>query len=53
MKGCPVEVKIPTFLNDVAKGEFDNAIKEIKADNALPAICGRVCPQETQYCIER
>jgi glutamate synthase (NADPH/NADH) small chain len=48
MKGCPVEVKIPTFLNDVAKGDFDNAIKEIKADNALPAICGRVCPQETQ-----
>ena len=48
MKGCPVEVKIPTFLNHVAKGELDEAIKEIKVDNALPAICGRVCPQETQ-----
>ncbi len=48
MKGCPVEVKIPTFLNDVAKGNFDSAIKEIKVDNALPAVCGRVCPQETQ-----
>ncbi len=48
MKGCPVEVKIPTFLNDVAKGDFDSAIKEIKVDNALPAVCGRVCPQETQ-----
>ncbi|SNQ62399.1 NADPH-dependent glutamate synthase [Candidatus Methanoperedens nitratireducens] len=48
MKGCPVEVKIPAFLDRVAKGDFDSAIKEIKVDNALPAICGRVCPQETQ-----
>ncbi len=48
MKGCPVEVKIPAFLKYVAEGDFDNAIKEIKVDNALPAICGRVCPQETQ-----
>ncbi len=48
MKGCPVEVKIPEFLKYVAEGDFDSAIKEIKADNALPAICGRVCPQETQ-----
>ncbi len=48
MKGCPVEVKIPAFLNYVAKGDFDDAIKEIKVDNALPAVCGRVCPQETQ-----
>ncbi len=48
MKGCPVEVKIPGFLKDVAEGDFDSAIKEIKTDNALPAVCGRVCPQETQ-----
>ncbi|MCX9010832.1 MAG: NADPH-dependent glutamate synthase [Candidatus Methanoperedens sp.] len=48
MKGCPVEVKIPNFLKYVAEGGFDKAIKEIKVDNALPAICGRVCPQETQ-----
>ncbi len=48
MKGCPVEVKIPSFLNYVAQGDFDAAIREIKIDNALPAICGRVCPQETQ-----
>ncbi len=48
MKGCPVEVKIPTFLDYVAKGDFDSAISAIKADNALPAVCGRVCPQETQ-----
>ncbi len=48
MKGCPVEVKIPDFLKYVAEGDFDSAIKEIKIDNALPAVCGRVCPQETQ-----
>src|SRR4030066_949798 len=48
MKGCPVEVKIPAFLKYVAEGDFDRAIKEIKTDNALPAVCGRVCPQETQ-----
>ncbi len=48
MKGCPVEVKIPAFLKYVAQGDFDSAIKEIKIDNALPAVCGRVCPQETQ-----
>jgi glutamate synthase (NADPH/NADH) small chain len=48
MKGCPVEVKIPIFLKYVAEGDFDSAIKEIKTDNALPAVCGRVCPQETQ-----
>lgn len=46
--GCPVEVKIPEFLKYVAEGDFDSAIKEIKTSNALPAICGRVCPQETQ-----
>ncbi|VVB86834.1 Sulfide dehydrogenase subunit alpha [uncultured archaeon] len=48
MTGCPVEVKIPEFLKYVAEGDFDNAIKKIKESNALPAICGRVCPQETQ-----
>ncbi|MCZ7381579.1 MAG: NADPH-dependent glutamate synthase [Candidatus Methanoperedens sp.] len=48
MEGCPVEVKIPYFLKYVAEGDFESAIKEIKADNALPAVCGRVCPQETQ-----
>lgn len=48
MKGCPVEVKIPGFLKYVAEGDFDSAIKEIKIDNALPSVCGRVCPQETQ-----
>lgn len=48
VEGCPVEVRIPEFIKYVAMGDFDSAIKEIKIDNALPAICGRVCPQETQ-----
>ncbi len=48
VEGCPVEVKIPEFVRFIADGGFDSAIKEIKIDNALPAICGRVCPQETQ-----
>ena len=48
VEGCPVEVRIPDFIKYVATGDFDSAIKEIKTVNALPAICGRVCPQETQ-----
>lgn len=48
VEGCPVEVRIPEFVKYVATGDFDSAIKEIKTVNALPAICGRVCPQETQ-----
>lgn len=48
MRGCPVEVKIPAFLNYLIQKDFDKAVREIKRDNALPAICGRVCPQETQ-----
>ena len=48
VEGCPVEVKIPDFIRHVATGDFDSAIKEIKTVNALPAVCGRVCPQETQ-----
>ncbi len=46
--GCPVEVDIPAFLVMVAKGDFIGAAKKIKETNALPAICGRVCPQEEQ-----
>ncbi|MTI84157.1 MAG: NADPH-dependent glutamate synthase [Firmicutes bacterium] len=52
-QGCPVEVDIPAFLNLVAERDFDGAIKKIKEKNALPAVCGRVCPQESQcesYC---
>jgi len=46
--GCPVNVKIPEFIGLIAAGEFVAAARKIKETNALPAICGRVCPQETQ-----
>lgn len=46
--GCPVGVKIPEFVALVAEGKFEDAYKVITTDNALPAICGRVCPQERQ-----
>ena len=46
--GCPVNIKIDEFIDLIAKGEFLDAAKKIKEDNALPAICGRVCPQEEQ-----
>lgn len=48
VSGCPVEVDIPTFIHHISLGEFDQAITSIKKTNALPAICGRVCPQEEQ-----
>jgi glutamate synthase (NADPH/NADH) small chain len=48
MDGCPVEINIPGFLELVAEGDFRGAINLIKETNALPAITGRVCPQETQ-----
>lgn len=47
-KGCPVEVPIPEFIKHIAEGDFKKAIDVIKSINDLPAICGRVCPQETQ-----
>ncbi len=47
-KGCPVDIDIPEFITLVAKRDFRGAIKKIKERNNLPAICGRVCPQETQ-----
>lgn len=46
--GCPVGVDIPRFVGQVARGHFDAAIQTIRETNSLPAICGRVCPQETQ-----
>ncbi len=46
--GCPVNVKIDEFIGLVAEGKFLEAAQKIKEDNALPAICGRVCPQEDQ-----
>jgi glutamate synthase (NADPH/NADH) small chain len=53
LSGCPVEVDIPAFIKLMAEKDFAGAIKKIKEKNALPAICGRVCPQESQcerYC---
>ena len=46
--GCPVRVNIPAFITEVAKGNFDAAYDIITQANRLPAVCGRVCPQETQ-----
>jgi glutamate synthase (NADPH/NADH) small chain len=48
VKGCPVNVQIPEFIMKVAQGDFEGAYNKIKETNSLPAICGRVCPQETQ-----
>ena len=48
VKGCPVNVPIPEFIMEVANGNFEEAYKIIVTENALPAICGRVCPQESQ-----
>ncbi len=47
-EGCPVSVKIPEFLALAAEGKFAEAYAVIRSTNALPAVCGRVCPQETQ-----
>lgn len=46
--GCPVNVRIPDFIAKVAEGKFEEAYDIIKSTNALPAVCGRVCPQENQ-----
>ncbi len=48
MQGCPVNVKIPEFINLIAHRKFAEAARKLKETNALPAICGRVCPQEEQ-----
>ncbi len=48
ISGCPVQVKIPEFIALVAEGKFLEAAAKIKETSALPAVCGRVCPQETQ-----
>lgn len=48
MDGCPVNVPIPGFIEKVAEGDFEAAYDIITSENALPAICGRVCPQENQ-----
>ena len=48
VSGCPVNVRIPEFIAKVAEGEFEEAYKIITSTNSLPAVCGRVCPQEHQ-----
>ena len=48
MNGCPVEINIPKFIKNIERGEFLEAAKTLKETSALPAVCGRVCPQEKQ-----
>lgn len=48
MEGCPVNINIPTFIKNIERGEFLEAAKTLKETSALPAVCGRVCPQEKQ-----
>ena len=47
-QGCPVEVRIPEFIAQVVKGDIAEAYRILKSTNSLPAVCGRVCPQENQ-----
>lgn len=52
--GCPVEIDIPAFILKTAEGKFEEAYQIISKDSSLPAVCGRVCPQEVQcekYCV--
>jgi len=54
VKGCPVEIDIPAFIKLIREKDFRGAIKKIKEKNSLPAVCGRVCPQEDQcelFCV--
>ena len=48
MQGCPVRIRIPDFLKAAAEGRFDEAVAVIRESSLLPAVCGRVCPQESQ-----
>ncbi|MDR2027668.1 MAG: NADPH-dependent glutamate synthase [Prevotellaceae bacterium] len=48
VEGCPVEIDIPSFIKNIERGEFLEAAKILKETSALPAVCGRVCPQEKQ-----
>lgn len=54
VSGCPVNIAIPDFIAHAAKGEWDEAYEVISSSSSLPAVCGRVCPQESQcekYCV--
>ncbi|MBZ4670828.1 MAG: sulfide dehydrogenase (flavoprotein) subunit SudA [Oscillospiraceae bacterium] len=48
VEGCPVNVRIPEFISEIARGNFKEAYEVITSTNNLPAVCGRVCPQESQ-----
>ena len=48
VKGCPVSINIPGFIENVKNGNFEEAYQVISESSALPAVCGRVCPQESQ-----
>lgn len=48
VSGCPVQIEIPDFIAEVAKGNFEQAYQVISQSSSLPAVCGRVCPQESQ-----
>ena len=48
MEGCPVNINIPSFIKNIERGHFLDAAKVLKQTSALPAVCGRVCPQEKQ-----
>ena len=47
-QGCPVEIDIPQFIAKIKEGDFEGAIRKLWEKNSLPAVCGRVCPQEVQ-----
>jgi glutamate synthase (NADPH/NADH) small chain len=48
IEGCPVEIEIPAFIKLISEGDFGGAARKLKERNSLPAVCGRVCPQEDQ-----
>lgn len=48
IEGCPVEIDIPAFVKLISEGDFDGSARKLKERNSLPAVCGRVCPQEDQ-----
>lgn len=48
IQGCPVSINIPKFIAEVKDGKFEDAANTIAESSALPAVCGRVCPQESQ-----
>ena len=54
VQGCPVNIQIPNFIHKIAGGDFEGAYNAITLSSSLPAVCGRVCPQESQcekYCV--